>query len=134
MRFNTAMSTIVRAAMALCLATFIGATAQAAPPAAAAREVDQLIVAVGTSGCQFQRNGHWYPPSQAQAHLRKKYEWLLKRDLVASAEQFIERAGSESSLSGRAYRMRCPGQAQMASAAWLRARLLQLRRSTTPSR
>lgn len=117
------------------LAALIAAAtaAHAAPPAAAAREIDQLITALGSSGCEFQRNFSWYPAVKAQAHLRRKYAWLRKRDLVGSAEQFIDRAGSESSFSGRDYRVRCPGHPTMTSAAWLRARLTQIRR-TTPSR
>ena len=111
------------------MATTVGA----APPARAAREIDQLIAALATSGCAFQRNGRWHDAAQAQGHLRKKYAWLRKRGLVDSAEQFIERAGSQSSLSGRAYQVRCPGRPPVTSAAWLRARLAQLRR-TTPSR
>lgn len=133
MRSNAPMTAIFRNAIALCLAMFIAATAQAAPPASAAHEIDQLITALASSGCEFQRNGRWYDAAQAQAHLRKKYAWLHKRDLVDSAEQFIERAGSQSSFSGRAYQVRCPGRPPVTSAAWLRARLAQFRR-TTPSR
>ena len=118
--------------MALCLATLIAAPAHAAPSATAAREIEQLIAALATSGCRFQRNGRWHDAVQAQDHLRKKYAWLRKRDLVASAEQFIERAGSQSSLSGRAYQVRCTGRAPVTSAAWMRAKLVQLRR-TPPS-
>lgn len=102
--------------------------ATAAPPPQAAREIDQLIVALGQSGCQFQRNGRWYPASEAQAHLSRKYDYLRKRDLVASAEQFIERAGSQSSMSGKAYQVRCPGKPAVTSAAWLQARLAEIRR------
>lgn len=128
------MNAIVRLAMTLCLATLIATTTvHAAPPAAAAREIEQLITALATSGCEFQRNGRWYQAAKAQAHLRKKYAWLRKRDLVDSAEQFIERAGSESSLSGRAYQVRCAGRPPVASAVWMRAKLVRLRR-TPPSR
>jgi len=100
--------------------------AMAVPPQAE-REIEQLITALGRSGCEFQRNGRWYPATQAQAHLRRKYDYLRKRDLVATAEQFIERGGSESSMSGRAYQVRCAGRAPTTSAAWLRARLAALR-------
>lgn len=107
-----------------------GVVAQAAPPAPAQREITQLIDALGQSGCEFQRNGKWYPAGEAQAHLRRKYEWLLKRDLVASAEQFIQRAGTESSLSGKPYAVRCPGQGAVPSAQWLGARLSAIRHAT----
>lgn len=98
-----------------------------AAAAQAQREIDQLITALGSSGCQFQRNGSWYPASEAQSHLRRKYDWLRKREMVASAEQFIERAGSASSVSGKPYQVRCPGQPVATSAAWLTARLATIR-------
>ncbi|RDZ28768.1 DUF5329 domain-containing protein [Lysobacter silvisoli] len=114
------------AAVALSL-LLPAAGALAAPPPQAEREIEQLIQALAKSGCQFQRNGSWYGADQAQAHLRKKYAYLRKRDLVASAEQFIERAASQSSMSGRAYQMRCGSAAAVPSATWLRARLNEIR-------
>lgn len=106
--------------------------ALAAPPAQAGREIDRLITALGQSGCQFQRNGTWYDAGDAQAHLRKKYAWLVKRDMVASAEQFIERAGSQSSISGKPYQVRCSGRPAVTSASWLSDRLAEIRRAPTP--
>ena len=100
----------------------------AAPHDPAAREIEQLIAGLGASGCDFQRNGSWYPPKKAEAHLRRKYEWLHERNMAATAEQFIERAGTKSSVSGRAYSVRCPGKPVLDSAAWLRARLLEIRK------
>lgn len=127
---NSPRQAVLPALLAVVLA--MAPLAQAAPPPQAQREIAQLITALGRSGCDFERNGRWYPAVQAQKHLQQKYDWLRKRDLVASAEQFIDRAGSQSSLSGRAYRVRCPGDAPMASADWLQERLRLLRRP--PSR
>ena len=45
----------------------------------------------------------------------------------ATLELFIERAASRSSTSGRAYRVRCPGQPETSSAEWFDARLKRLR-------
>lgn len=126
------MNPFVRLAAVLCLALFMGASI-AAPSPVAEREIDQLITALGKSGCEFQRNGSWHDATQAQAHLRKKYAWLRKRDMVDSAEHFIERAGTRSSLTGSAYQVRCSGRPAVASAVWLRARLAQIRRAA-PSR
>lgn len=109
-------------------------TARAAPSAQAEREIEQLIRALGSSSCQFERNGSWHDAQAAQAHLRKKLAYLRKRGLADTAELFIERAASESSLSGQAYRVRCGGAQPVPSAAWLKARLVQLRKpATTPS-
>ncbi|HEV8695550.1 MAG TPA: DUF5329 domain-containing protein [Lysobacter sp.] len=104
--------------------------ALAGPPPQAAREIEQLMAALGQSGCDFQRNGSWYSAAKGEAHLRRKYEWLQERNLVDSAEQFIERAGSESSFSGRAYQVRCPGKAVVTSSSWLQTRLTEIRRRT----
>jgi hypothetical protein len=99
--------------------------AASAPPA---HEIEQLIAGLGASGCEFQRNGSWYAAKKAEAHLRRKYEWLRERNLAATAEQFIERAATKSSMSGRAYQVRCAGQSAVPSAEWLRARLVEVRK------
>lgn len=104
--------------------------AQAAPGAQVQREIAQLIGSLDGSQCQFQRNGSWYGPADARAHLQRKYDYLLKKGMVDSAEQFIERAASQSSMSGKAYRIRCPGQPEQTSAAWFGARLQALRQRT----
>jgi len=120
---------------ALLAGLLLSLPAFSAPPPAAAREIDQLIAALGSSGCEFQRNGTWYPSAKAQEHLRRKYDWLREHDKVANAEQFIERAGTQSSMSGRAYSVRCPGKPVVNSAAWLRARLLEMRKANpSPAR
>ena len=118
---------------AVLLASLLAGNAAAAPATDVGREIEQLIHALGTSNCEFQRNGRWHAAPQAQAHLHRKYAWLDKRGLAASAEQFIARAGSESSVTGRAYQVRCQGRAPVASATWLRAKLADIRR-TAPSR
>lgn len=106
--------------------------AHATPPPAA-REIEQLMSALGHSGCEFQRNGTWYPAKKAEQHLRRKYEYLRDRGKVATAEQFIALAGTQSSMSGRAYRVRCAGRPEVPSADWLRARLRDMRKAA-PSR
>ena len=106
------------------------ALALAAPLAAAAEpeaEIAALIEALGSSGCEFQRNGRWHDAARAQAHLQRKYDWLRKRGLADTAELFIERAATRSSTSGQAYRVRCPGRPDTTSGAWFEARLRQLR-------
>lgn len=120
----------------LLLAALVCGGAIAAPSAQAERETEQLIQALGQSGCQFERNGSWYPADEAQAHLRKKLAYLRKRSLADTTELFIERAGSQSSLSGKPYRVRCGDRPAATSATWLQAKLVQLRAApgaTTPS-
>ena len=122
---------MTRIATALLLALATAASARAAPPSQVEREVAALIAALGGSGCAFQRNGRWHDAADARVHLQRKYDWLKKRDLVATTEQFIERAGTESSVSGRDYAVRCPGTTPEPSAAWLRRRLDAIRRDAS---
>ena len=85
------------------------------------------------SGCQFQRNGDWHDAAAARAHLQRKYDYLLKKNMVDTSEQFIQRAASQSSLSGRAYRVKCAGKEQDA-AAWFGEQLQRLRTAATVPR
>lgn len=114
--------------LALGLACACATTAVAAPPPAAEREIQALLAALQASPCRFQRNGSWYPAAEAKAHLQRKYDYLRKRDLAASAEQFIARGASRSSASGQAYRVACPGQPEQDAAAWFAQQLAALRR------
>lgn len=123
MSVRLACAALLAATMMLAAALPAGA----APSPQAQREIDALIAGLGASGCAFERNGRWYDAKTAQAHLQKKYDYLRKRDMADTAELFIERAASESSMSGKPYRVRCPGKAAEPSAQWFRQRLLALR-------
>jgi hypothetical protein len=111
---------------ALALAACLAATAAPLPPAARA-EVDALLARLQSSGCEFNRNGSWYSGTDAKAHLLKKLDYLERKDMVKSTEQFIERGASGSSMSGKPYLVRCPGKAPVQTAQWLTAELQQLR-------
>ncbi|KAF1015495.1 MAG: hypothetical protein GAK31_00969 [Stenotrophomonas maltophilia] len=113
-------------AVALLMAPLAPA-AQAAPGPQARQEIAQLMGSLDGSDCRFQRNGRWHDAPEARAHLQRKYDYLLKKDKVDSAEQFIERAASQSSLSGTPYRIQCPGQPEQTAARWFSARLQALR-------
>jgi Family of unknown function (DUF5329) len=91
------------------------------------QEISQLIGHLAASGCRFNRNGSWYDASRAVSHINRKYEYLLKRDLVPNTEAFIERAASESSASGKPYLVKCGDAPEMQSAAWFREALARLR-------
>jgi len=104
--------------------------AHAAPSETARREIAGLIGALDGSSCRFQRNGSWHDAPEARAHLQRKYDYLLKKDKVDTAEQFIERAASQSSMSGKPYRIACPGQPEQTAAVWFSTRLKALRQRT----
>lgn len=88
------------------------------PPSAVKQEIEHLFSYLETSGCQFNRNGSWYAAPDAVAHIRKKYDYLADKNLVKTAEFFIEKAASQSSMSGKPYWVRCAGQAETLSSLW----------------
>jgi hypothetical protein len=117
----------VRLASLLAALLFVS-PAHAAPLSTAARgEIEALLSRLAASGCQFERNGAWYTGAEAQAHLQRKLDYLADRGAVASAEQFIERAATKSSMSGQAYRVKCGAQPAVASSLWLYPELQALR-------
>lgn len=119
------------ALLLLCLTSL--ATAAPLPPPARA-EVDALISRLASSNCEFNRNGSWYSGAEAKAHLLKKLEALEDQNLVKTAEQFIERGASTSSVSGKPYSVRCAGKAPVESSQWLKAELQQVRAASAPAR
>ena len=60
-------------------------------------------------------------------HLEMKYRYLLKGNQVGSAENFIERAASESTVSGKPYQVRCDHNTPVTTAEWFTAELLRYR-------
>ena len=101
--------------------------AHAETPSVARVEIDYLLDFVGKSGCEFYRNGKWYTAEKAQAHLRSKYENVVARWSIETAEDFIAKVATKSSMSGRVYEARCGGAAAIPSSRWLTAALLQHR-------
>jgi hypothetical protein len=93
--------------------------ARAVPPAVAQTEINYLLESIDRSGCEFYRNGTWYDSKKAQAHLRYKYEMLAAHDQINTAEDFIGKAATKSSLSGRPYEIRCSGGEAVPTNQWL---------------
>lgn len=102
--------------------------ALAAPPEAAA-EIKHLLDHLAGSGCSFNRNGKWYSGVDAEKHLQKKYAYLLRKDLVTTAESFVELAATASSVSGQPYLVRCGEQDPVESSVWLLQELERYRDS-----
>ncbi len=114
-------------AAGLVLALTLVPLAHAGPRAMAETEINYLLDFVGSSGCEFYRNGGWYDSKRAQAHLRSRYQWLAARDQINTAEDFIEKAATTSSLSGRPYEVKCDGSEAVPSNRWLREELTRYR-------
>jgi hypothetical protein len=109
--------------------------ARAAPASDVQMEIGYLLQHVEESGCEFYRNGIWYEGKRARAHLRDKYDYLLARNQIDSAEDFIEKAATKSSLSGRPYEIRCKDGIVVSSNVWFRNVLAVFRLSNrTPVR
>lgn len=104
-----------------------GIAGAAEPDATARKEIAYLIEHLGSSGCQFNRNGAWYDASRAVSHLERKYKYLLDKGLVTDADAFIQHAASQSSASGKPYLVKCGNQPETPSSAWFRAALAEFR-------
>lgn len=94
------------------------------------QEISHLFTHLKTSGCEFNRNGTWYNADKATEHLNQKYEYLLGKNLISTTEDFIERAASESSMSHKAYVVKC-GEKETKSADWFKGELAKFRTSKT---
>jgi hypothetical protein len=80
-------------------------------------EIQFLLNAIGSSDCQFFRNGKEHSPEDAEDHLSMKYSRTKRH--IKSAEDFIDKLATESSWSGKPYTIRCADAAEQLSSAWL---------------
>jgi len=122
-RTTLLLRTVAAASWALIAAA--ASTAELSP--VAQKEITQLLERIEESNCSFGRNGSWYPPAEARKHLQMKLDYMVKRNMLGSAEEFISKAASASSVSGEAYQIRCGTQAPVDSAIWLTAELKRIR-------
>ena len=121
---------------ALLIATilFVSPAHSATPSPVARDEIASLLMRLKASGCQFKRNGAWHSADEAQVHLQRKLDYLQNRGAVATAEQFIERAATKSSVTGQAYLVKCGNKPPVQTGTWFFAELDALRAtSRTPA-
>jgi hypothetical protein len=85
---------------------------------------------VANSGCDFFRNNSLHDPVSAADHLRYKYRHGKR--WVKTAEQFIDRIASGSSISGKPYHVNCNG-VESDSGEWLHQALARHRAETAPA-
>ena len=91
------------------------------------KEIQHLFDYLENSGCEFYRNGKSYNAGEAVKHINKKYQYLIKKGLINSTKQFIERAASESSISGKPYLVKCGESEPIKSYVWLTDELTNFR-------
>lgn len=106
-------------AWVVALGLAIAPAVRAEPPALVQREIDYLIRHVGESGCEFERNGVWSDAKAAQAHVRMKYDFLVRWGRIDTTQDFIDKAATQSSVSGRPYEVRCGDNPPLPSSVWL---------------
>jgi hypothetical protein len=58
-----------------------------------------------------------------------KVDYMVKRNMLGSTEEFISKAATASSVSGEPYQIRCGDGAPIASATWLTGELKRIRAS-----
>ena len=115
-------------AAAVLVSLPLAALAQPTPLAARTQaEIDHLFAYIAASGCRFSRNGSWHDMAEARSHVATKYDWLMARGMIDSAETFIDRAASRSSLSGSDYLVQCPGAPAEPTGGWLKQELARYR-------
>lgn len=95
----------------------------------AEREIAHLFKYLKASPCEFNRNGSWYKADRAAAHLYIKYDYFRSRDLITSAEDFIEKAATGSSISGTPYLIRCGNENPIKINTWFKEELARYRKS-----
>jgi Family of unknown function (DUF5329) len=111
------------AGVVIACIVLVSGPATAEPPTSAPEDIQYLLDAIGRSGCEFYRNGSWYAAADARSHLARKYRAVDKKRPVRSVQDFIDWAGTSSSMTGEPYRVRCPGSDAMTSADWFRREL-----------
>jgi hypothetical protein len=89
------------------------------------QKIEALIGKVAAlEGGVFIRNGREHGPKEAAEHLRSK--WRSAGDRIATASQFIDVAGSKSSMTGKPYQIRLSDGRTVPAADWLRERLAEI--------
>ncbi|MCL1979744.1 MAG: DUF5329 domain-containing protein [Proteobacteria bacterium] len=90
-------------------------------------EIGYLLSFLKNSGCQFNRNEQWYGAAEAVAHIDVKYNYLLSKNMLSSAEDFIDKAATQSSMSGKPYLVQCGDEVPVPSGVWFREELEKYR-------
>jgi hypothetical protein len=116
-------------AATLCL--FFSAQAWAMPPAEEKRTEDFLQALSQEKGLVFIRNGSEHKVDRAVSHLRRKLR--SAREKLNSAEEFIDKVASSSSVSGKPYYVQAPGSPREEAGPYFRRLLSGLKGEAGPS-
>lgn len=115
---------------ALVTGFILSPVAHAKPTPQVQAEINHLLDYVAKSGCAFYRNGTWYDSETAQQHLSKKYDYMESMNLINTADEFIEKIATESSLSNERYQVKCTGEVTTQSNIWLHDELVRYQKKS----
>jgi len=79
-------------------------------------EINYLLTYLANSDCTFIRNGDEHEAEKSSDHLEMKYNHVKRR--IKTAEDFINKIASKSSLSRKPYEVQC-GDVRIPSKQWL---------------
>ena len=88
-----------------------------------------LLEFIAQSDCTYIHNGADYTALEARDHIAGKYNTVKWR--IKTAETFIRKIASHSSLSGKQYLIRC-GEKEQSSEQWFFEELTRYREKETP--
>jgi hypothetical protein len=105
----------------------IAADSQAAPGnSTVKKEIDHLLAYIEKSNCMYIRENHEHSAADAVKHISLKYRHYYNE--ITTTEDFIELSASRSSLTGRAYLVRCGETEAIKARPWLLAELNTFRK------
>lgn len=81
------------------------------------QEIDHLLDFVTNTSCMYDRNGTIHDGPEARGHINMKYEHYKKK--VKTTEDFIKYSATKSLISGKKYKIRCPGSEAVFASDWL---------------
>ncbi len=91
------------------------------------KEIAHLLDFVANTACKYERNGTIYGGIEAHGHIKRKYQYFI--DKIKSAEDFIKYSATQSTMSGRKYKILCENMPVQNSADWLLEELKYFRQS-----
>jgi len=91
------------------------------------QSINHLLTYVEESNCVFIRNGKEYTSKEAARHMKSKYD--SSRISIRTPEEFIEKAGSKSIISGQRYWVQCADHSPIPTAEWLAQELINYRKT-----
>ena len=90
-------------------------------------EINHLLDYVKTTKCIYIRNGDRHNGPDAMNHIKRKYDYF--EDDIHSAEDFIRLSATKSTMSGKKYHIKCPGQPEVESGQWMLDELARYRKT-----